>query len=452
MNILEIEEQNHSSKVTDQTKKLSLGEVKTDFKIINDYFLDDMPDYIFENMDYKWLDPGAGTGNFSICVFKKLMISLQTKIIDSEKRKNHIIEHMLYMVEFDSNNIKILKNIFGEKAHIYCQDFLDFNDMKFDVIIGNPPYNNNGIKKVPTNTYNNKLNDGNTIWTSFVRQAIHILKDNGYLTMIVPAIWLKPDKAKIYHLLTSYQILKLRCFNNTTTNKMFHGHAQTPTSIFHLVKKNTNNIIKIYDNNQFCDYFLKKEIPIPLMGISIINKLQKYVNDVGSLKVHKSNLPSKHIEIFEKKKHDSNYKNITTCILNKKIPEMVFNYSFVPCPFYKKPKLVLAHGMYGFPFLDHQGIYGISNRDKYVIMDKSIDDLKRLRSFLSTNLALYLFETTKYRMKYLEKYIFELIPDITKIKGFPIYIDDQTIAEFFQFSKDEIHNIENLHKNKYSII
>ena len=47
MNILEIEEDNHSSKETDQKKKLSLGEVKTDFKIINDYFLDDMPDYIF---------------------------------------------------------------------------------------------------------------------------------------------------------------------------------------------------------------------------------------------------------------------------------------------------------------------------------------------------------------------------------------------------------------------
>ena len=55
-------------------------------------------------------------------------------------------------------------------------------------------------------------------------------------------------------------------------------------------------------------------------------------------------------------------------------------------------------------------------------------------------------------MKYLEKYIFELNPDITKIKDFPVYIDDQTIAEFFQFSKDEIHNIEKLHKNKYSII
>ena len=34
-------------------------------------------------------------------------------------------------------------------------------------------------------------------------------------------------------------------------------------------------------------------------------------------------------------------------------------------------------------------------------------------------------------MRYLEKYIFNMIPDITKIPDFPIIINDDTIKHFF---------------------
>ena len=40
-------------------------------------------------------------------------------------------------------------------------------------------------------------------------------------------------------------------------------------------------------------------------------------------------------------------------------------------------------------------------------------------------------------MKYLEKYVFELIPDITKIPNFPDYITDESAADFFGFSLEE---------------
>ena len=40
-------------------------------------------------------------------------------------------------------------------------------------------------------------------------------------------------------------------------------------------------------------------------------------------------------------------------------------------------------------------------------------------------------------MRYLEKYAFELIPDITKIDEFPKDINDKTIAEFFNLSQEE---------------
>ena len=38
-----------------------------------------------------------------------------------------------------------------------------------------------------------------------------------------------------------------------------------------------------------------------------------------------------------------------------------------------------------------------------------------LKAFLSSKLAFYIYDATRYRMKYLEKYAFELLPDITQI-------------------------------------
>ena len=67
----------------------------------------------------------------------------------------------------------------------------------------------------------------------------------------------------------------------------------------------------------------------------------------------------------------------------------------------------------------------------------SNEENEQWKAFLSTKFALYLFEGTRYRMKYLEKYVFELMPDITKLDDFPEIITDETIADYFQLSEWE---------------
>lgn len=52
-------------------------------------------------------------------------------------------------------------------------------------------------------------------------------------------------------------------------------------------------------------------------------------------------------------------------------------------------------------------------------------------------------------MKYLEKYVFELIPDITSIHNFPTIINDMTLADFFQFNTTERKAIQEHTKNAY---
>jgi len=63
---------------------------------------------------------------------------------------------MIYMSEIRDENIVKLQELFGKEANIIKGDFLSYKEKQFDYIIGNPPYNCNGIKKVPTNNLKDK--------------------------------------------------------------------------------------------------------------------------------------------------------------------------------------------------------------------------------------------------------------------------------------------------------
>ena len=162
-------------------------------------------------------------------------------------------------------------------------------------------------------------------------------------------------------------------------------------------------------------------------------------------------MPSKNAQI-SLLYNETSFKNIkTTRIKNKVDPYLVINYSNIPLSFYGIPKLVLGHKMYGFPYLDKKGEYGISNRDNYVIINKSIEDLIILKKFLSTEMVMTLYDSTRYRMKYLEKYIFEMLPDITNIPYFKNNIvSDEVLFDYFKLTIKERNYIKERFKHKYN--
>ena len=204
------------------------------------------------------------------------------------------------MVENYPYHISQLKKEFTNEANILNTDFLTLNinndlKYKFDFIIGNPPYNINGKLKTPTNNNLKKSDAGKQVYVDFVYKSFELLKPNGFLNIIIPSLWLKPDKANLYNFLTNKKIHKLVCLSTTQTQKAFNYKAQTPTCYF-LIENNINqNILTIYDelNNDYINYTLKPNYPIPINGINIVNNLLNYVSKVGNLKVYKSSTLSK---------------------------------------------------------------------------------------------------------------------------------------------------------------
>ena len=90
-------------------------------------------------------------GNFPIAIYYKLMDSLKKKMPNEKDRKKHILEKMLFMAEYNKKNCFIVKQIFNMnnefKLNLYEGDSLqldiqkEFGIAKFDIVIGNPPYN-----------------------------------------------------------------------------------------------------------------------------------------------------------------------------------------------------------------------------------------------------------------------------------------------------------------------
>ena len=87
------------------------------------------------------------------------------------------------------------------------------NSNKFDVVIGNPPYQPN-VKK------SNGDGSRHTLWDKFVVLSFEILKDKGYLCMVHPSKWRKPED-NLLDLMKNKQLLYLEIHNKRDGKKIF---------------------------------------------------------------------------------------------------------------------------------------------------------------------------------------------------------------------------------------
>jgi len=186
------------------------GEVFTSIELIEELF-DHLPSQLWKNPDLKWLDPAAGQGNFAALAYIRLMKGLDNVIKDPKKRKTHILNKMLYMVELNPSNVRTLHRFLGEKSQISSANFLDqkekwtrdLGENSFDVVMGNPPFQTSKVGKYTGSSGNR------TLWNKFLDMILNqgVLKPRGHLAFITPANWRRPESS-LYEMMTKENTLK----------------------------------------------------------------------------------------------------------------------------------------------------------------------------------------------------------------------------------------------------
>jgi hypothetical protein len=261
MNEKEIHEFIEKHMPVKKLEKDKYGEVFTSSVLINK-LLDLFPNNVWTNSKARWLDPSVGVGFFMIIVYLRLMNGLKKWEPTEKKRSKHIIENMLYMVELNKKNCVMCRSIFGAGVQLYCGDFLsdfkfpDLNDISFDYIVGNPPFQDDyGISNA-----GKRINGGkNKLYERIFLKSFNLLNNNGYLSFIVPDNIFAGNGSLSYQTIIQNRI-PFVSFN--PSNQSFFQKIQQPVCYFILHKQKASGLTKIEHDDKLTFQIKLQDRPV----------------------------------------------------------------------------------------------------------------------------------------------------------------------------------------------
>lgn len=109
----------------------------------------------------------------------------------------------LHFNEINKRRIANIKKYFGADIKITIKDFLTFSESdKYNLVVSNPPYAKfNG---------NSRASKNHNLARAFIKKALDITEDDGYILFIVPNNWMSlSDRNILPRELTKYQFLHI---------------------------------------------------------------------------------------------------------------------------------------------------------------------------------------------------------------------------------------------------
>ena len=343
--------------------------------------LDTLPESVWFNKDLKWLDPAAGMGNFPVAVYMRLMKNLKDVIKDEEKRRKHILENMLYMVELDKKNVFMMKKIFCGKKYklnIFEGSFIDFKhfikvdiELNFDIILGNPPFQ-----------YKEEDKQAQPIWHLFIKRSYEeLLNDKGYLLFVHPSGWRDIDGITrfIYNYIKENNLIYLSMTSFKESQKIFSG-VSTNFDYYLVQNIKTNNNITIISDIDNINNDKSKEYKIDLNNWNFIpsgnfNKFKKILTKNNNVKI----LHERSMYGTDKKNTNKIKNNIfkyPICNSINKDGSINFIYSNNIDGHFGIPKVIWSNGA-GDPIIDINGDYGMSEFSSAIVDNKT--NLKKIK-------------------------------------------------------------------------
>jgi hypothetical protein len=344
-------------------EKEQFGEVFTPLYLIYN-MLDKLDEYytkehgrsIFTEPHLKWFDPASGMGNFPVAVYLRLIDGLKTHIPNDEDRKKHILENMLYMSELNKKNVFVSHQIFNMsnqyKLNLYEGNSLDLNTeqvwgvQRFDIVMGNPPYN-----KAKDGALKGGYG-GRSLWDLFVVKSVNEwIKENGYLVFIHPPSWRKPEHY-LWDVLGKKQILYLKTYSKKEGNTIFG----CSTLVDYYVLKNTHIYTETDIDGQDSKTYTVHLNDWKFLPSGVFDCVRQILgkNEV----LYSRTLYGTDKKNITKQRTDTNTLPVVHNMTKK--DGLGFVYSNEDKGHFGVPKVILSFGEFQYPYNDWKGEYGMS--------------------------------------------------------------------------------------------
>jgi len=190
-----------------------LQRLKFDIASLVNQMLDQLPQEVWKSSTTTFLDPAIGGGQFVFEIEKRL----RSHGHSDENIRDRVwgFSDSTLAILYSVNKHRLIGN-YHQVSYNFDKNFVTHNynkngmrhdfQMKFDVVVGNPPYNKGKMSSAS--------GSGNSIWEKFLPSLWNFISDNGYVCFVHPPEWrtnrYSSRKRKASDLMFNHQIIWLK--------------------------------------------------------------------------------------------------------------------------------------------------------------------------------------------------------------------------------------------------
>jgi hypothetical protein len=406
--------------------------LKFDLDKLANEILDSMQEDVFASNTTTFLDPAMGGGQF----IKAVIIRLR-KYGHSDKN----ITSRVFGYESNRMRINCAKKRCQGVGTFTAVNFLEWEtDMKFDVVLGNPPYQSGNASK------------GNKLWPKFILKAYELTKDKGITALVTPTGWasggtnIPGGKGVIKDVFKNAQVHTINV--DDITKKHFSNIGiEIGYFILEKTKPTKETKINLVDGDAYVDFRTVEFISPRLNAIDIDITKKIFDSKFEKFEVKSFDRKIKKGTVIESKTKTNTHKFKHWILGGTSANNAVFTYlDYENTPQYNYPKILFNIGnRYWQPYYDLQGLNVAAQG--FAIELSGNETVDSIASVFEHPLFVYISFWYQLQMKgFMKTNIVKSYPklDLTKIWK------ESEIFEYFNISdREQKHIKEILDANKH---